>query len=96
MRITRERSRFKQDFRRESKSRFRNILRPGGELWYVIDNLKSDIPLHAKYNDHPLHNNMEGFRECHLRPDFLLVYRLEGEDTLILERLGTHSEIFGL
>ncbi|MBQ6002048.1 MAG: type II toxin-antitoxin system YafQ family toxin [Synergistaceae bacterium] len=96
MRITRERSRFKQDFKRESRGRYRNILRPGGELWYVIDNLKYDIPLPEQYHDHPLHNNLEGLRECHLRSDFLLVYKYEGDDWLILERLGTHSEIFGL
>ncbi len=35
-------------------------------------------------------------RDCHIRPDLVLVYTLEGEDLLILERLGSHSEIFGL
>lgn len=72
------------------------LLKKDGEFDSVVKLLMNDIPLPAKYRDHPLHNNWEGSRECHLKPDFLLIYTLEGDDLLILERLGSHSEIFGL
>ena len=38
----------------------------------------------------------EGSRECHIRPDLLLIYTLEGDDVLWLERLGSHAELFGM
>ena len=87
---------YKHDFKREYKGRYRVLLRKGGELDNVVKYLMNNIPLPFKYRDHPLHHNWEGSRECHIKPDFLLVYTLEGEDLLILERLGTHAEIFGL
>lgn len=96
MREVRERSVFKRDLRREMKGQYRNVLRPEGELWSITGFLANDIPLPLKYKDHSLHHNWEGSRECHIKPDFLLLYTLEGEDLLILERLGTHGEIFGL
>ena len=61
----------------------------------LID-LANDIPLDYSYYDHALHQNWEGFRECHIKPDLLLVYAYVGDDVLRLERLGSHSEIFGL
>ncbi|MBQ3655054.1 MAG: type II toxin-antitoxin system YafQ family toxin [Synergistaceae bacterium] len=53
-------------------------------------------PLDYSYRDHELHGDMEGSRECHIKPDLLLVYRYEGDDVLWLEKIGSHSEIFGL
>ncbi len=87
---------YKRDLKRESKGKNRNILMPFGELQVVTLTLADDKPLPLSYRDHALHNNWEGFRECHLRHDFLLVYAYIGDDILWLERLGTHSEIFGL
>ena len=87
---------YKHDFKREYKGRYRELLKKNGELDYVTEMLVNDMPLPPKYRDHLLHNNWEGTRECHIKPDFLLLYRFEGEDLLVLERLGTHSEIFGL
>lgn len=59
--------------------------------------LLNDLPgYEPSYDDHPLHHNWEGSRDCHLAHDFVLLYTLEGEDLLILERLGSHSEIFRL
>lgn len=87
---------FRQDLKRELKGRHKKILDRGGELETVILHLANDVPLDASYRDHPLHHNWEGSRECHIKPDFLLIYTLEGEDLLILERLGSHSEILGL
>ena len=62
----------------------------------AVLNLLNDEPLDASYLDHSLKGSLEESRECHLAFDFLLVYRCEGEDILWLERLGTHSEIFGM
>ena len=87
---------YKHDFKREYKGRYRVLLNKGGEFDVVKSMLANDIPLPPKYRDHALHHNWEGSRECHIKPDFLLVYTLEGDDLLILERLGTHAEIFGL
>ena len=94
MRFTEQKKKFKQDLKRESRGRYRNVIR--GELWNVIDALANDVMLEQSYQDHALHNNWEGSRECHLAFDFLLVYTYEGEDVLILERLGSHSKIFGI
>jgi mRNA interferase YafQ len=49
--------------------------------------------LPAKYRDHPLVGNWARHRECHIEPDWLLIYRIEGED-LIFERTGTHADLF--
>ena len=53
--------------------------------------------LPAKYKDHKLSGNFNGFRECHLQSDWLLIYKIY-EDKLILslEHTGTHSELFGI
>ena len=58
--------------------------------------LAYDRPLDYSYHDHALRGDMEGSRECHIKPDLLLVYRYEGDDILWLEKLGSHSEVFGL
>ena len=57
----------------------------------VVDILRKGIKLDAKYHDHALHGDFEGFRECHIQPDWLLVYRYE-KDILILTlaRTGAH------
>ncbi len=94
MREIKPRHAFKQDIRRERKGRFRIELE--GKLWEVIDKIADNVPLEASYNDHSLHGKWEGARDCHIKPDLILVYRYEGEDLLILERLGSHAEILGL
>ena len=96
MREIRQRAAFKSDLRHGLKGIYRKILKPDGEFQAVVNALRHDIPLPARYRDHPLHGEWEGSRDCHIRPDLVLVYRLEGEDLLILERLGSHSDIFGL
>ena len=66
-----------------------------GLLDNVIDKLRQGIPLEEKYRDHSLSGNYEGFRECHIKPDWLLVYLVE-DDILVLTLVdtGTHSDIF--
>lgn len=61
----------------------------------VIDLLRQGKQLDEKYKDHALSGNFIGFRECHIKPDWLLVYLLENDIlTLTLVDTGTHSDIF--
>ncbi|MCE5359956.1 MAG: type II toxin-antitoxin system YafQ family toxin [Acidithiobacillus sp.] len=60
----------------------------------ILEALVADLPLDAKYRDHDLSGNWAGYRECHIKPDLLLIYRKCDSDTLRLARLGSHSELF--
>ena len=61
----------------------------------VVDELRQGHKLDAKYRDHALHGNWEGFRECHIQPDWLPIYLIEDDIfTLTLSETGTHSELF--
>lgn len=60
----------------------------------VIQQLAQGEPLDAKFMDHKLTGNYVGTRECHIEPDWLLIYE-EHDDELILIRTGTHSDLFG-
>lgn len=62
------------------------------ELKKVITHLLEQTPLDEKYCDHPLSGNWKGHRECHVKPDALLIYKV-GVDTLHLERFGSHSDL---
>ena len=65
------------------------------EFTEVIRKLAADISLEEKYRDHPLHGQRGNVRECHIAPDWLLVYSKDKEGLrLILLRTGTHSTIF--
>lgn len=65
------------------------------KLKYVVNELANQRPLDEKYRDHELTDNYRNFRECHIEPDWLLIYRIEkGELTLALVRTGTHSDLF--
>jgi mRNA interferase YafQ len=56
---------------------------------------ENDTPLPEKYNDHQLKGRFVEFRECHIRPNWLLVYKKTKEDLILaLIRTGTHSELF--
>ena len=61
----------------------------------LVDMLQEGLPLPPKHKDHALKGNWNGFRECHIAPDWLLIYRYE-ENVLILvlQRTGTHSDLF--
>lgn len=59
----------------------------------VLDLLATGKPLPECYKDHNLIGNFEGCRECHIEPDWLLIYTKE-KNTIILERTGSHSDLF--
>lgn len=66
------------------------------ELDEVVDILRLGKKLSEKYRDHALSGEFSGFRECHIRPNWLLVYLIEDDVlTLTLVDTGTHSDIFG-
>ena len=61
----------------------------------LVDLLADGRPLPEKYNDHPLQGNWKGFRECHILPDWLLIYKQEQEVlVLTMVRTGSHSDLF--
>ena len=61
----------------------------------IVTRLASGEQLDEKHLDHPLKGNFKGLRECHITPDWLLVYEIDnGELVLYLTRTGTHSDLF--
>lgn len=61
----------------------------------VVSTLAEQQPLPDKNRDHALTGNYVGFRECHILPDWLLIYRVDGDDLILfLSRTGTHSDLF--
>ena len=83
-------SAFKRDYKREKKT---DPLLDEAFL-AVIVLLAGDDELPARLRDHPLGGDWKGYRDCHIRPDLVLVYAKD-ESKLTLVRLGSHSELFG-
>ena len=83
-------TKFKKDYKRVRKQG-----RPMEEMKAVVDLLADGKPLPDKYDDHDLTGNWIGYRECHIRPDWLLIYKCM-DDVLILSltRTGSHDELF--
>jgi len=68
---------------------------PKSELDDVVKLLSERKPLLPKHRDHPLQGNLAGYRACHIRPDWLLIYKIEKQIlTLMLIRTGTHSDLY--
>jgi len=84
---------FKRDYRRKAKGRRQATL--DEDLVLVLEALATDRPLEPRYRDHNLIGMWSSYRECHVRPDLLLIYRKPDMETLQLVRLGSHSELFG-
>ncbi|MGA5726576.1 type II toxin-antitoxin system YafQ family toxin [Ralstonia thomasii] len=82
---------FKKDFKREMKGRHSESLE--GDLRAVLDLLGTDAALPERYKDHGLSGRLRGFRDCHVKPDLVLIYRKSDDETLQLVRLGSHSEL---
>jgi mRNA interferase YafQ len=93
MRTIERSSVFKRDYKRAAKGRHRKTLDEA--LKPVFAALATDAPLEARLRDHDLSGVWVGYRECHVKPDLLLIYRKSNADTLRLPRLGSHSELFG-
>ncbi len=82
-------SQFKKDFKRILKQG-----RKSEEFKTILKILVSGKEIPDKYKDHQLTGNWKEFRELHIQPDWLLIYKIE-DDTLTLIRIGSHSELFG-
>lgn len=88
MKQIRRSTQFKKDYKRAKKAG-----KDLAELQKVIYQLATGKSLDPSYNDHALHGNYRGCRECHLEPDWLLIYKTT-ETELALVRTGSHSELF--
>ncbi len=79
---------FKKDVKLASKRGY-NM----NSLYTVMKSLENEIVLDAKYKEHLLIGNYKGYLECHIEPDWLLIYKINGKD-LYFVRTGTHSDLF--
>lgn len=81
-------SQFKKDIKKQIKKG-----KDPDKLTSLIKLLIQDDPLPQKYKDHALIGNWVGRRDCHIEPDWILIYK-KTEDELLLERTGSHSDLF--
>ena len=81
-------NKFKKDYKQSIKRNLDISL-----IDAVICDLINEIPLDKKHNDHALSGNYDGYRECHIKPDWLLIYQI-GNGIIVFERTGTHSDLF--
>jgi mRNA interferase YafQ len=91
MRTIERTSQFKRDYKRESKGRHRETL--DTDLIAVIADLANNKTLAPRYRDHALSGEWSDHRDCHIKPDLVLIYRRSDEDSLQLVRLGSHAEL---
>ena len=82
-------SQFKKDFKKITKLPIPEIIEVGN----VMSTLQKSLILDAKYVDHALIGNWHVFRDCHIKPDLVLIYRIH-ETYLQLARIGTHNDVF--
>ena len=83
-------TKFKKDLKKANKRNFKIE-----KLEKVIDIIANGEMLSEKYRDHELSGNYSGCRECHIEPDWLLIYEIHNDKLiLILTRTGTHSDLF--
>jgi len=82
-------SQFKKDFKKITKLPIPEIIEVGD----VISTLQKNLILNAKYVDHALIGNWQGFRDCHIKSDLVLIYRIH-ETYLQLARIGSHNDVF--
>lgn len=84
-------SRFKRDFERECKGANKAALNT--IFVEVLNALVSDLPLAPKHRDHALTGDWKDHRDCHIKPDLVLIYRKPELEVLQLVRLGSHSQL---
>ena len=82
---------FKRDYKRELKGQHRTTLE--GDLVKILKVLVSDTPMAEKYRDHALTGEWKDSRDCHIKPDLVLIYQKPDDNRLVLARLGSHSEL---
>ncbi|HEU0186684.1 MAG TPA: type II toxin-antitoxin system YafQ family toxin [Gallionellaceae bacterium] len=91
MRTIERTNQLKRDYKREMKGKHRSTLEDDFRL--VIMLLVSDQLLPERYRDHALTGNWREFRDCHIKPDLVLIYQKPDEERLVLARLGSHGQL---
>ncbi len=91
MRTIKRTVQFKKDYKREKKGRHAKTL--NDVLLDVVNLLVANTELPEKNNDHALTGKWNDHRDCHIKPDLVLIYRKPDAETLELVRLGSHSEL---
>ncbi len=91
MRDVKYTTRFQRDYRREKSGRYGKKL--DALLMEAVNALAADIPLPRRNFDHPLSGEWNDHRDCHIRPDLVLIYRKPDANNLELVRLGSHGEL---
>jgi len=80
---------FKKDFKKIAKLPIPDVV----EVGHVIKQLQLGKTLPEKYVDHPLSGNWQNYRDCPIKPDLVLIYKIDSS-ALKLARIGSHSELF--
>ena len=83
---------FRRDYSREKRGQYG--LRLNEQLDAALQLLANDQPLPSRFRDHPIHGNRAGERNCHIRPDLVLIYSKPSPTDLNLVRLASHGELF--
>lgn len=91
MRKSERTGQFKRDYKREAKGPYRATL--DTELVSALKALATDQPLAERYRDHALTGEWKDHRDCHIKPDLILIYRKPDDEVLQLVRIGSHSEL---
>jgi len=84
-------TKFKRDFKREKKSGYHKTLEK--DLLSIVKLLAKDVKLPHNNYDHQLNGEWNDHRDCHIKPDLVLIYRKPNDRTLELVRIGSHSEL---
>lgn len=90
MRTIKYTAQFKRDYKREKRTQHKNLDK---KLMLAIESLATDAQLPESLRDHCLSGSWKDHRDCHIRPNLVLIYRKPDADTLELVRLGSHSEL---
>ncbi len=91
MLIIRTTGQFEKDFKK-AKKRGKDM----EKIKTVMRKLAKEETLEEKYREHKLTGDYKGHRECHIEPDWLLIYKLDNKnESITFERTGSHSDLFG-
>ena len=91
MRTIEQTGQFRRDYKRESKGQNRQAL--AIDFMAIVTDLANDQPLPEKCRDHALSNDWKDHRDCHIKPDLVLIYRKPDDSVLQLVRIGSHSQL---
>ena len=91
MRTIERTTQFKRDYKREAKGPRRATLEQ--DLVAILKALVADLPLSERHRDHALTGDWKDHRDCHVKPDLILIYRKPEDERLQLVRLGSHAQL---